>query len=62
MATLNTSAATVECPVCKKPWVFVLEAKMSAKRGKPGQGVTTVKIKKPLRIPREHRDCIAKVD
>lgn len=62
MATLNTGAVTVECPVCKKPWVFAITGRMLPKRGKIGRATVTLKIKKPLRVPREHRDCVSQVD
>lgn len=53
---------TMECPVCRGPWEVRITGQMVVRQGKPGQARTTVKVAKPLRIPREHRNCIAKVD
>lgn len=52
----------VECPVCHKPWIVRISGRMLPRAGKPGQAKVTVTVAKPLRVPREHRTCIAKVD
>lgn len=52
---------TIECPVCRGPWDVHISGKMSPRRGKPGEAVTTVTVKKPIRIPRQHKNCIGKV-
>lgn len=59
MAQLGTVKVT--CPACGKPWDVKIEAKLARRLHKPGQAVASVSVKKPIRVPQEHRECIIRV-
>lgn len=50
-----------ECPVCHKAFRVCITTTLVKRNGRPGQAKATVRVHKPIRIPREHRDCIEKV-